>query len=141
GGKAGGADHTRQLLCSPIGSCRHRACRGGKVDEYAPAGELFKRVKDGDLSHLPIFTVHAGYHPAIGTGGDFFEQRAAHTAVNSLNDNIRHGFIFLSKCKAGPRKQCRGPVAGYFSNPKSCMAALIFSLTASDGSTSGKRQG
>ena len=60
---------------------------------------------DVEILHGASLTVHTGHHAAILAGCNFFDQRMAHAAVDSLYHNIRH---FLFPFKKGPQQVATG---------------------------------
>lgn len=84
---------------------RHRTGGGRKVDDGIDLGQALKPGINGDIADLTSLTVHTGHHAAILAGCNFFDQRMAHAAVDSLYHNIRH---FLFPFKKGPQQVATG---------------------------------
>ena len=105
GGKAGGADHAGHAMDGTILYRRHRTGGGRKVDDGIDLGQALKPGINGDIADLTSLTVHTGHHAAILAGCNFFDQRMAHAAVDSLYHNIRH---FLFPFKKGPQQVATG---------------------------------
>ena len=72
---------------------RHRTGGGRKVDDNALAGQLSKACVDRDAAHIARITVNTGHDTAVVTRTDFFQQGAAHAAIDALNDDIRHCYV------------------------------------------------
>ena len=85
--------------------CRHRPGGGRKVDDHIGLGQFFKAGINRYITDFSGFAVHTGHHTAVLTGRNFFDQRMAHTAINSLEHNIRH---FPFPFKKSPQQVATG---------------------------------
>ena len=77
-----------------------------------PCRQCVKPGVNGDFADPPGFAIHTGDDAAILARTDLLDQCAAHTAIDALNDNIRHVIVpFMQKsCKA--KKPTRGMAVG-----------------------------
>ena len=92
--------------------CRvHRTGRGSKINyDSLCLRQIFQRSVNRDIPDLTGFLVHTGNNAAIAAGRDLFHKGMAHTAVNALNNQIRHlncSFLFQS---TGPRRRNKSAV-------------------------------
>ena len=104
-GKTGGADDAGQTVLSTVLRGCDRPGGRGKINDYALAGQCVKPGVDRDFANLSGFTVHTRDNAAIVAHGDFFQQSTAHTAINALNDDIRHCYSSFRVKKQKPTRR------------------------------------
>ena len=111
--QTGRAKHARHTMCRAE-LCRvHRTGRGSKINyDSLCLRQIFQRSVNRDIPDLTGFLVHTGNNAAIAAGRDLFHKGMAHTAVNALNNQIRHLNLVPSFSKA----QARGAAT----NPRYC---------------------
>ena len=93
--------------------CRvHRTGRGSKINyDSLCLRQIFQRSVNRDIPDPTGFLVHTGNNAAIAAGRDLFHKGMAHTAVNALNNQIRHLNLVPSLFQStGPRRRNKSAV-------------------------------